>query len=50
MISEILKRYNELIISYEIKKFHQVENSYALVVDNELRKSLFRNRSLYERN
>ena len=33
MISEILQRFKKLIISYEIKKFHQIENSYALVVN-----------------
>lgn len=36
MISEILKDYKDLIVSYDIKKFHQVENSYALVADFEL--------------
>ena len=36
MISEILKDYKDLIVSYDIKKFHQVENSYALIVDFEL--------------
>ncbi|HEX9972615.1 MAG TPA: DUF6516 family protein [bacterium] len=36
MISEILKVYNDLIISYEINKFHQAEKSYALVVNFEL--------------
>jgi len=33
MISEILKIHKYFIISYDVKKFHQVENSYALVVD-----------------
>ena len=36
MIYEILKLYNDIIISYEINKFHQVEKSYALVVDFKL--------------
>lgn len=36
MISEILKDYKDLIVSYDIIKFHQVENSYALVVDFDL--------------
>lgn len=33
MISEILKVYKNLIVSYEVKKFQNLENSYALVVD-----------------
>lgn len=36
MISEILKDYKDLIVSYEIKKYHQVENGYALVIDFKL--------------
>jgi hypothetical protein len=33
LISSILKKYQKLIVSYEVKKFHQVANSYALIIE-----------------
>ena len=33
MIYKILERYKSLIRSYEVRKFHQIKNTYELVID-----------------